>query len=94
MSKDVVDLAEVNGGQNLDIVNKNLTDTQVRLFGDQTTIAQIVQLLAYIRHAIKYNMQAEIKVKIGNKVINTPLALDVNGQEIKDFVCQPEAEIN
>jgi hypothetical protein len=39
-------------------------------------------------------MQAEIKVKIGNKVINTPLALDVNGQEIKDFVCQPEAEIN
>ena len=80
--------------QNIDIVNKNLVETNVKFLGDQTTITQVVQLLAYIRHAIKYNMQTEILLKIGQKIINTPFAMTVNDQEISDYITQPEVEIN
>lgn len=88
------DLVENVIEQNVDVVNKNLVETNIRFLGDKTTIAQIVQLLAYIRHAVKYNLQTEINVKIGHKIMNTPLAMDVNEQEISDYVTQPEAEIN
>jgi len=31
-------------------------------------------------------MKTDINVKIGQYVANTPLAMDVNGQEIKDLI--------
>lgn len=78
----------------IDVINKNLVETQVRLLGDKTTIGQVVQLLAYIRHAIKYNDHIHLDVEIGKYVMNTPFAFDVNGQEIADLVPQEKTNIN
>ena len=80
--------------QNVEIINQNLVETQIKILGDKTTISQVVQLLAYIRHAIKYNLNTHIDVQIGKYVMNTPFAMDVNGQEIQDLVTQSKAEIN
>lgn len=73
---------------------RNVVDSDVRLIGDKMTICQVVQLLAYIRHAIKNNLQTEIKVKIGGKIANSDFMFAVNGLEIPDYITQPEAEIN
>ena len=80
--------------QDVEIINKNLVETQIKILGDKTTISQVVQLLAYIRHAIKYNLSTNIDVQIGKYVMNTPFAMEVNGQEIQDLVTQNKAEIN
>lgn len=73
---------------------RNVVDSDVRLIGDKMTICQVVQLLAYIRHAIKNNLQTEIKVKIGGKIANSDFMFAVNGLEIPDYITQPEVEIN
>ena len=80
--------------QSIEVVNKNLVETHVRLLGDCQTISQIIQLLAYIRHIIQNNEQQVIVVKCGRNVINTPLAMDVNSQEVKDYVPKADIEIN
>lgn len=74
--------------------NQNLTETIVKLIGDNTTICQIVLLLSYIRHAIRNNMQTDINVKIGKKIANSQLMFDVNGLEIPDMIVQDNVEIN
>ena len=74
--------------------NQNLTETNIKLIGDNTTICQIVLLLSYIRHAIKNNIQTDINVKIGKKVANGQLLFDVNGLEIPDMIIQDSVEIN
>lgn len=73
---------------------RDVADSDIRLIGDKMTICQVVQLLAYIRHAIKNNLQTEIKVKIGSKIANSDFMFAVNGLEIPDYITQPEAEIN
>ena len=75
-------------------INKRLTTTDIRLIGDKSTIAQIVQLLAYIRYAVQNNMKTEIRVPIGQYVVNTVLHFDVNGQQVPDLVAQSVSEIN
>jgi hypothetical protein len=74
--------------------NQNLTETNIKLIGDNTTICQVVLLLSYIRHAIKNNIQTDINVKIGKKVANGQLLFDVNGLEIPDMIIQDSVEIN
>ncbi len=73
---------------------KDLVDSQVIFVGDKTTICQVVQLLAYIRHAIQNNMKTDIKVKIGYNITNSDFMFSVNGLQIPDFRTQDEAEIN
>ena len=68
--------------------------TNVKMIGNFDTICQIVNLLAYIRHAIKNNEQREIKVKIGSKVSDGKFMFDVNGLEISDKIAQDFIEIN
>lgn len=74
--------------------NQNLTETNIRLIGDSTVIYNIIELLSYVRHAIKNNMQTEINVKIGKKIANSTLMFDVNGLEIPDLITQNKVEIN
>ena len=74
--------------------NSNLAEADVKLIGDRTTICQIVQFLAYVRHAIRNNIKAELKVKIGSNVANGQLLFDVNGLEIPDLIIQENIEIN
>lgn len=74
--------------------NSNLTESNIRLIGDKTTICQIVLLMSYIRHAIKNNMQTDINVKIGSNIANGQLMFDVNGLEIPDMITKDFVEIN
>jgi len=73
---------------------KELTNSVVRLIGDKITICQVVQLLAYIRHAIQHKKPMKVEVNIGSKLADGEFLFDVNQQEIRDYVTQPYIEIN
>lgn len=74
--------------------NSNLVEADIKVISDKTTTCQIVQFLAYVRHAIRHNLQAEIKVKVGSKIADGQLLFDVNGLEIPDLITQDTLEIN
>lgn len=74
--------------------NLSLTDTDVHIYGDRTVIAQVIQLLSYIRHAVKNNMDTQIIVKFGKEIANAEFTFDVNGCEIPDLIPPAETEIN
>lgn len=78
----------------LDSYNNNLVDTNIHLMGDSTTIAQVVQLLAYIRHALKNNAKTKIEVDISNTVANIDFMMDVNGMQVPDLVTTNKVQIN
>lgn len=79
---------------NNNLKSNNLTETNIRLLGDKTTLCQIVLLLSYIRHAIKNNIKTSLNVKICEKVADGQLLFDVNGLEIPDMIIQDNVEIN
>ena len=62
--------------------------------GDKTVVAQTVQLLAYIRHAIRNNLSTKIQVDLPNTAANVPFMMDVNGMEIPDLVTVERMQIN
>lgn len=76
------------------VYDPNITDSQIKIIGDFTTICQIVKLLAYIRYAINNNEQTEFTVNIGKKLVNRKLMFDVNGSEVPDIISQKTIEIN
>ena len=78
----------------IDVYNNSLADTTVHMIGNSTVIAQVIQLLAYIRHGIRNNMKADINVKLGCTVANVPFMFDVNGQEVPDMVLVDKTQIN
>lgn len=78
----------------LEEYNGSKVKTVVDLYGDREIIGQTVQLLAYIRHALRNNRKCEIRLKIGNTVANPDFMMDVNGFEIPDLVTCPEYQIN
>ena len=78
----------------LDLYNNNQKETIVRLIGDSRIIAQTVQLLAYIRHALSNNAQVNLEVSICNTVANPTFMMDVNGMQIPDLVTQKKIQIN
>lgn len=78
----------------LDNYNNNLVETNVRLMGDRTIVGQVLQLLSYIRHAIRNNMKTTIEVDIANTVANVQFMLDANGREVPDLVTVKKAQIN
>lgn len=85
---------EFNTQAELDAYNNSLVETNVRLVGDKTVIGQVVQLLAYIRHAVRNNMKVKIDVNIANTVANVPFMMDVNGLEVPDLVTVKKTQIN
>lgn len=85
---------QFNTQAELDAYNNNLVETNVHLVGDKTVVAQIVQLIAYIRHAIRNNLDTNINVKIGNTVANIPIMMDVNGLDVPDLVTVSTTQIN
>ena len=67
------------------------------MFGDRIVLAQITQLLSYIRHAVKNNIKAEIQLVIDNSdstVANAEFMFDVNGCQVPDCVTQSKWWIN
>lgn len=85
---------QFNSQAELDSYNNNLVETNVRLMGDKTVIAQVIQLLAYIRHAIRNNINTTIEVDLQNTVANVPFMLDANGMQVPDLVTVEKVRIN
>ena len=77
--------------------NVTLADAEIKMFGDRTVLAQIAQLIAYIRHAVKNDMPTEIKLSIcksDSTVAGAEFMFDLNGCQVPDLVPQPEVFIN
>ena len=85
---------QFNTQADLDNYNNNLVETNVRLMGDKTVVGQVVQLLSYIRHAIRNNLKTTIEVDIANTVANVPFMLDANGMEVPDLVTVKKVQVN
>lgn len=80
--------------EELDNYNNNIKQVDLRLMGDKTLIAQTIQLLAYIRHAIRNNLKIDIKISIRNTVANLDFMFDANGMQVPDLVTQKTIQIN
>ena len=93
-SKEYNIIMQFNTQADLDNYNNNLVETNVRLMGDKTVVGQVVQLLSYIRHAIRNNLKTTIEVDIANTVANVPFMLDVNGMEVPDLVTVKKVQVN
>lgn len=74
--------------------NPNLVETNLRMIGDKSTIAEVVRLVAYIRHAVMNNLNKTIVVNIGENVVNTKFLFDVNSLEVQDYIAQDQISIN
>ena len=77
--------------------NVTLADAEIKMFGDRTVLAQIAQLVAYIRHAIKNDTPTEIKLSIcksDSTVAGAEFMFDLNGCQVPDLVPQQEVFIN
>lgn len=85
---------EQAAAENTTQFNQNLTNSLIRVIGDKYTVCQVVQLLAYIRHAIKEDKPTEIKLKIGTKIAGGQFLFDVNQLEVPDYITQDVVEIN
>lgn len=69
----------------------------VEMFGDRSTLTQIVMLLAFIRTFIQQKQPAELKLSIGKHLVsNDEFTFSVNGQEIQQLKADNKAilEIN
>lgn len=71
-----------------------LVESNIKVIGDKSTVCEVIQLLAYIRHAIKNKQKIKIEVNVGSKVNSDFFGFQINGQEIKDYISQSYIEIN
>jgi len=77
--------------------NVTLADAEIKMFGDRTVLAQVAQLMAYIRHAVKNDRPTEIKLSIcksDSTVAGAEFMFDLNGCQVPDLVPQPEVFVN
>lgn len=75
-------------------INLSQTMTDLRFIGDREIIGQVVQLLAYIRNALRSGTTSRITVDIGTEISNPVFTFDVNGCEIKDITAVSTTRIN
>ena len=80
--------------ENEQILSRNIEEANVKMIGDLSTLNQVIQLLAYIRHAVNENTEDEIKVTIGKNISSSQFLFSVNNMEIPDFKVQKEISIN
>ena len=70
-------------------------NANVDMFGDKTTLTQIVILLSYIRQYVQSRTPGEIKVSIGKHLNPTEaFTFVVNGEEVPQAIPTKEIEIN
>ena len=69
-------------------------EADIKVFGEMTTITQIVVLLAYIRDMVQSKTSGDIKLSIGKNLETDVFSFTVNDQEIAHFKARNELEIN
>lgn len=85
---------EIPTREEVDLHNANMVETNVRLLGDRTIIAEIVQLLAYIRNGLKNNQKTVINVHLMQTVADPVFTFDVNGMQVPDLVLNKDIQVN
>lgn len=71
-----------------------LAEATVKLIGDRATVCQVVQLLAFVRNAIRNGTKKSISIDVCGKVNGGKLMFDVNGMEIPDLIAPDRMEID
>ena len=69
-------------------------EANIDMFGDKTTLTQIVVLLSFLRWHIQNKEPGEIKVSVGKHLETETFSFSVNGQTIPQIVAEKEIEIN
>lgn len=69
-------------------------DIDVKLFGEKTTLTQVVILLAFLRDLIQKKEPGEIKISVGKHLETDVFSFTVNGQEVPHAKAEKEMEIN
>lgn len=69
-------------------------EANIDMFGDKTTLTQIVVLLSFLRWHIQNKTAGEIKVSVGKHLETEAFNFSVNGQEVPQIVPEKEIEIN
>ena len=69
-------------------------EADIQLFGDKTTLIQIVVLLSYLRYHIQNKIPGDIKVSVGKHVETEAFNFSVNEQEVPQIKPETEIEIN
>lgn len=57
----------------------------IKMLGDKTVLAEIIMLLADIRHILNKNDTETLTVTINKKHNGKPILFTVNNQEIEDY---------
>lgn len=69
-------------------------DADIHIFGERTTLTQIVVLLAYLRDMIQSKTPGDLKLSVGKHLDTDVFSFTVNGQEISHIKAARELEIN
>lgn len=69
-------------------------EADIHLFGEKTTLTQVIVLLAYIRDMIQKKTPGDIKISIGKNLDTDVFSFTVNDQEIAHIKAKNELEIN
>lgn len=73
---------------------ENNIDTDLKLFGSEGAIVEIIGLLSYIRNAINSQRPCEIKVVVGKRIESDYFDFTVGNESVPDYKAQPEISIN
>lgn len=69
-------------------------EADIQMFGDKTTLTQIVVLLSYLRYHIQNKIPGDIKVSVGQHLETEAFNFSVNEQEVPQIKPEKEIEIN
>lgn len=69
-------------------------EADIKIFGEMTTITQVIVLLAYIRDMVQSKTPGDIKLSVGKNLETDVFSFTVNDQEISHFKAKKELEIN
>lgn len=69
-------------------------EADIQMFGDKTTLTQIVILLSYLRYHIQNKIPGDIKVSVGKHLETEAFNFSVNEQEVPQIKPETEIEIN
>lgn len=78
----------------INAINANLVETDIKLFGNVATVTQVIELLAYIRNAIQSQNEMSIRVNINKNLRDPNFSFYVNDREILNRKAQPSIDID
>lgn len=69
-------------------------DADIKIFGEKSTLTQIVFLLAFVRDMIQQKKSGDIVVSVGKHMTSDVFSFTVNDQEVPQMIAEKRLEIN